>query len=144
MTPSNDPIDQFIPELGALLRRVFEAGSAAGIQRLVTAAQTEPVGHTATGRRRGPDLVLPGVAPTDVRPSKRAYPYGLVKNTVGSMLVQNPGGLTRQQVATAAHTFKGVTIDDQAVKNALKSMRKHNEAISREGLWFPGPKLKAK
>ncbi len=143
MAASRDPIDKFIPEIRALLRRVFDAGGEAVVERVkayVLANSTESdSGKPAT------EPPLPGIAPHESGNGtrQRKYPYGTVKKTVTALLLDNEHGLTRQQLGIAAHTTKGVLIDDGAIKNALKAMMSKGEVTARDGIYFPGPKLKA-
>lgn len=139
----NDPIDLYLPEMRALLRKVFEAGGTAKIQELVALA-----GHAAAPaalpRRHGPDPVLPGIAPagtpkTDARPR---YAYGIVKAACRAVFRKNGGGLTRDEVRVAASQAAGVAIDDDTIKSTLKVMGRDEEVIRRDGKVFPGPKLK--
>ena len=140
---SSDPIEKFIPEMIALLRRVWGAGGDAAIARVVAAARVDEAMAPSPRPEQAPPLpaepIPMSIALSEPPPRReRKHPYGVVTRTVTDLLRQSPNGLTRQQIRQAAQS-KGIDIDEETAKNTLKVLLRRDAAHSRDGAYFLGP-----
>lgn len=149
MTGSDDLLAQLIPEIQAILRRAFEAGrkmerevARERVMRAFDEALATYPGAAAPENKHAPEPTPMAVAPTDRSVSARKYPYGTVKRTLRNILRSVVAtGATRDQIRLRA-TLHGVVLDDDAVRNALKTMLRDREAYSTgNGIYFPGPAM---